>query len=59
MTEHFINRYPLSKTLRFGLIPQGNTEENFKIMQILEKDHRSVSQVFHQQLSCRFSSHRS
>mgnify|MGYP004527840583 CR=1 FL=1 len=38
MIEQFVNRYPLSKTLRFGLIPQGNTEENFKIMQILEKD---------------------
>lgn len=30
MKEQFINRYSLSKTLRFSLIPVGRTEENFE-----------------------------
>ena len=25
----FVNQYPISKTLRFALIPVGKTEENF------------------------------
>lgn len=34
----FVNKYPLSKTLRFSLIPIGKTEENFTNAQLLEKD---------------------
>lgn len=36
--NNFINQYPLSKTLRFSLIPIGKTEENFKTAQLLEND---------------------
>lgn len=36
--NNFINQYPLSKTLRFSLIPIGKTEENFKAAQLLEND---------------------
>ena len=38
MKEQFINRYSLSKTLRFSLIPVGKTEENFNANNLLEKD---------------------
>lgn len=38
MKEKFINRYPLSKTLRFSLIPVGKTEENFNNKRLLEED---------------------
>lgn len=38
MKEQFINRYPLSKTLRFSLIPVGETENNFNKNLLLEKD---------------------
>ena len=38
MKEKFINRYSLSKTLRFSLIPVGKTEENFDANNLLEKD---------------------
>lgn len=38
MKEQFINRYPLSKTLRFSLIPVGKTENNFNNNLLLEKD---------------------
>lgn len=38
MREQFINRYPLSKTLRFSLIPVGETENNFNKNLLLEKD---------------------
>ena len=38
MKEHFINRYPLSKTLRFSLIPVGETENNFNKNLLLKKD---------------------
>lgn len=38
MKEQFINRYSLSKTLRFSLIPVGKTEENFDVNNLLEKD---------------------
>lgn len=36
--ENFTNLYPLSKTLRFELIPQGKTLENLKINHIIEND---------------------
>lgn len=36
--DSFINQYPLSKTLRFSLIPIGKTEENFNNALLLEKD---------------------
>ena len=36
--EQFINQYPVSKTLKFRLIPQGATEENFKARHYLDSD---------------------
>ena len=36
--NQFINRYPLSKTLKFSLIPVGKTEENFNNALYLETD---------------------
>ena len=36
--DSFINRYSLSKTLQFSLIPVGETEENFVIKKLLEED---------------------
>ena len=36
--DSFINRYPISKTLRFSLIPIGKTEENFIKADILKED---------------------
>lgn len=36
--DKFTNQYPLSKTLRFRLIPQGKTEENFDTMEMLQED---------------------
>ena len=42
--KEFIGLYPLSKTLRFELIPQGKTLQNFKASGILERDeHRAES----------------
>ena len=38
MKEQFINRYPLSKTLRFSLIPVVETENNFNKNLLLERD---------------------
>lgn len=38
MKEQFINRYKMSKTLRFSLIPVGKTEENFNSKKLLEED---------------------
>lgn len=38
MKEQFINRYPLSKTLSFSLIPIGETEDNFNKNLLLERD---------------------
>lgn len=38
MKEQFINRYSSSKTLRFSLIPVGETEDNFNKNLLLEKD---------------------
>lgn len=40
MIDSFTNRYSLSKTLRFKLIPVGKTEENFKAKQLLEQDEK-------------------
>ena len=36
--EYFINRYPISKTLRFRLLPQGRTLEHIKEKGFLDKD---------------------
>lgn len=36
--DQFTNQYALTKTLRFSLIPQGQTYKNFKNNQILEED---------------------
>lgn len=38
--NNFINRYPLSKTLRFSLIPVGNTEVNFEKKLLLQEDEK-------------------
>lgn len=38
MKEQFINCYPLSKTLRFSLIPVGKAEDNFNKKLLLESD---------------------
>ena len=37
-TDNMINRYSISKTLRFKLIPVGKTEENFIAKKLLEDD---------------------
>lgn len=44
MKEQFINRYPLSKTLRFSLIPVGKTEENFNEKLLLEQDKKRAEE---------------
>lgn len=36
--EQFTNKYPIMKTLRFSLIPVGQTEENFSDKLLLETD---------------------
>lgn len=38
MIEQFTNRYPLDKTLRFSLIPIGETEKHFNEKDLLGKD---------------------
>lgn len=38
MIEQFTNRYPLDKTLRFSLIPIGETEKHFNEKNLLGKD---------------------
>ena len=38
MIEKFVNKYPISKTLRFKLTPVGKTEEFFVTNRILEND---------------------
>lgn len=38
MIEQFTNRYPLDKTLRFSLIPIGETEKHFSEKDLLGKD---------------------
>ena len=40
MIEKFTNQYPVSKTLRFKLLPIGKTEENFSTMRLLEEDEK-------------------
>ena len=37
-TDNFINRYSISKTLQFRLIPVGDTEVNFSAKKLLEED---------------------
>ena len=44
MKEQFINRYSLSKTLRFSLIPVGKTEENFNAKMLLEEDEKRAEE---------------
>lgn len=39
-TSNYFNRYPLSKTLRFSLIPVGKTEINFEKKLLLQKDEK-------------------
>lgn len=36
--DQFINQYPLSKTLRFQLIPVGDTQKNFELNNMLQED---------------------
>ena len=38
MLEQFVNKYPITKTLRFSLIPVGKTEENIVSKKLLEED---------------------
>ncbi len=38
--DNFTHKYPLQKTLRFKLIPVGQTEDNFNKRRILEKDNQ-------------------
>lgn len=38
--DSFINQYPLSKTLRFSLLPVGKTEEYFNARLLLEEDEK-------------------
>ena len=38
--DSFVNYYPLSKTLRFSLIPVGKTEDNFNAKLLLEEDEK-------------------
>ena len=38
MIENFTNLYSLSKTLRFSLIPVGDTEKKFFEKRLLEED---------------------
>lgn len=38
--EKFTRQYPVSKTLRFSLIPQGKTAENFDAKLLLEEDEK-------------------
>lgn len=44
MIEQFINRYSLSKTLRFSLLPVGKTEENFDKKLLLEQDEKLAAE---------------
>lgn len=38
MINDFVNKYQLSKTLRFELIPYGKTKDNFNEKHLLEED---------------------
>lgn len=42
--ESFVNLYPLSKTLRFALLPIGKTEENFNRKQLLQQDQKRAEE---------------
>ncbi len=42
-TQNFTNRYPLSKTLRFALLPIGNTEANFEKKLLLQEDEKRAA----------------
>lgn len=42
--DHFVNQYPIHKTLRFSLIPQGKTQENFEKAKILEEDEKRAAE---------------
>lgn len=44
MKEQFINRYPITKTMRFSLIPVGKTEENFNAKLLLEEDKKRAEE---------------
>jgi CRISPR-associated protein Cpf1 len=41
--DNFIGQYPLSKTLRFKLIPVGETLKNFEFNNMLEEDERRAA----------------
>lgn len=41
--DSFFNKYSLSKTLRFSLIPIGKTEENFNAKLLLEQDKKRAN----------------
>lgn len=42
--DRFVNQYPISKTLRFNLIPQGKTQENFENAKLLEEDEKRAEE---------------
>ena len=44
MIEKMIRRYPITKTLRFSLIPVGATEENFNKKLLLEEDEKRAEE---------------
>jgi len=44
MKEQFVNQYPISKTLRFSLIPIGKTEENFNKNLLLKEDEKKAEE---------------
>lgn len=41
--EQFTNRYSLSKTLRFGLLPVGDTLKNFNLNKMLDEDEQRAN----------------
>ena len=43
--EQFINQYPLSKTLRFRLIPQGETEQMLRLRKMIETDQKRAEEA--------------
>lgn len=44
MINSFINMYPISKTIRFALLPVGKTEENFSNMLLLQEDEKRAGE---------------
>ena len=44
MINSFINMYPISKTIRFALLPVGKTEENFSNMLLLQEDEKRADE---------------